>query len=136
MTMSVIVDSSVALSWVLPDESRPKSNARRIVAQGGALAPAHWPLEVANGLQMALRRGRIDAAFRSECLRDLAKIPVMLDAQTGNRAWGETVRLADTHELTIYDAAYLELALRRNWPLATYDRALMSAAQRSGVVIV
>lgn len=100
------------------------------------MVPAHWPLEVANGLQMAVRRGRIDTVFRSECLRELAAIPITLDQETVDRAWSETIALADTYGLTIYDAAYLELALRRDLPLATHDKALLSAAQGSGVIIV
>jgi predicted nucleic acid-binding protein len=133
----LVIDSSVALAWCLPDEDVPElEGVEREVAEHGAMAAAHWPLEVANGLIFAVRRGRIDADFRDAALRDLAALPIALDAETAGQAWGDTLRLADAHKLTIYDAAYLELAIRRGLPLATLDRALAAAARADGVLLV
>lgn len=132
----LVIDCSVALSWMLPDEDAAGGNRlQRATAREGALAPAHWPLEVANGLMMALRRGRIDAGFREAVLGDLSALPIILDAETPLHAWTETSRLADAHDLTIYDAAYLELAARRALPLATLDCELRAAAEMAGVAV-
>jgi predicted nucleic acid-binding protein len=131
---NLVVDSSVAFAWCLPDEDVSElEGVERQVAEYGAVAAAHWPLEVANGLVFAVRRGRIDADFRDSALRDLASLPIVLDAETSAQAWGEMLVLADAHKLTIYDAAYLELAIRRGLPLATLDRALANAARAEGV---
>jgi predicted nucleic acid-binding protein len=79
---------------------------------------------VANILEIGGRRGRTDAAFRDAALVDLALLPISLDPETDRQAWGPTIRLAARHRLTLYDAAYLELAKRRALPLATLDREL------------
>jgi predicted nucleic acid-binding protein len=124
---ALVLDSSIALSWCLPGESGTDA-VQREVAGAGAIAPAHWPLEVANALLMAQRRQRISADFRNAALRDLAALPISLDGETSARAWDETLRLAEAYRLTTYDAAYLELAQRLALPLATLDGELRVAA--------
>jgi len=128
----LVLDSSIALSWCLPDENATEQIQHQ-VATSGAIAPAHWPLEIANALLMAERRQRIDAGFRNAALRDLASLPIALDAETSARAWDETLSLAETYRLTAYDAAYLELAQRLALPLATLDAELRVAAQALGI---
>jgi predicted nucleic acid-binding protein len=123
----LVLDSSIALSWCLPDEGGT-DQIQQEVAGSGAIAPAHWPLEVANALLMAERRHRINAEFRNAALRDLAALPISLDGETPARAWDETLRLAEAYRLTAYDAAYLELAQRLTLPLATLDAELRVAA--------
>lgn len=133
----LVLDSSIALSWCLPDEAAPDvDEVQQTVVMQAAVVAAHWPLEVANALLMAVRRGRIDVAFRDAALRDLAALPIALDPETSSRAWRETLRLAETHRLTAYDAAYLELAHRRDLPLATLDGDLRTAARELGVILV
>lgn len=133
----LVIDSSIALAWCLPDEDVSELQlVERVLAEKGAVAAGHWPLEVANGLLFAVRRGRIDAGFRDLALRDMAALPVVLDDETAGQAWGETLRLAELHKLTIYDAAYLEVAIRRGLPLATIDKALAAAARADGVSLV
>jgi predicted nucleic acid-binding protein len=85
------------------------------------VVPALWRLEIANSLTMAVRRGRIDSEFRHAALGDLAMLEITTDPHTDSSAWGETLQLADQCGLTLYDAAYLELAIRRRLPLATLD---------------
>ena len=123
------------MSWCLPDEGGT-DQIQQEVAGFGAIAPAHWPLEVANALLMAVRRQRINTEFRNAALRDLAALPITLDAETSARAWHETLRIADTYRLTAYDAAYLELAQRLGLPLATLDAELRVAAQSLGATIL
>jgi len=103
------------------------------VLSDGGLVPAIWPLEVGNGLIMAMRRGRISVPFRTEALNALERAPIAVDPETQAQARTVTLQLADRFRLTLYDAAYLELAQRRVLPLATLDRALAQAARDLGV---
>ena len=104
--------------------------------ENGAWVPGLWRLEVANVLQMNVNRRRHRTTFRDAALADLALLPIHLDGDTDRHAWDETLRLAERHELTVYDAAYLELALRRKIALATLDRQLRAAAAREGVQLL
>jgi predicted nucleic acid-binding protein len=110
-------------------------DAFEIVRGSGAWAPAIWRLEVANGLQLGVRRSRIDVAFRDGALADVASLPITTDDETSRRAWSETLVLAERHALTVYDASYLELARRRIMPLATLDNNLRRAASEAGVEV-
>jgi predicted nucleic acid-binding protein len=98
--------------------------------------PALWRLEVANSLTIAVRRGRIDAEFRRAALDDLALLDITTDTHTDTHAWAETLLLADGFRLTMYDAAYLELAHRRGVPLATLDEDLSAAALALGLRVL
>ena len=135
--MSVVLDSSVTLAWVFDDETTP---AIRQVFEGiverGAIVPGLWWLEVANSLTVAVRRKRIDSEFRRAALSDLALLDIGTDQQTASLAWSETLNLADQHRLTLYDAAYLELARRRGLPLATLDQELRAVAVTMNVGLV
>lgn len=135
--MSLVLDSSVALAWVYGDETTPAiRNVFDQLSQGGAWVPSLWRLEVANILESGVRRGRHDAAFRDSTLVDLALLPIQTDPETDRHAWGATARLAERHRLTLYDAAYLELALRRELPLATLDRDLRAAALAENIQLL
>lgn len=127
--MSLILDSSATVAWVYMDEaSKAIRQVFDLVSDQGAWVPSLWRLEVANILEMGVRRRRHDAAFRDATLADLALLPISIDPETDRQAWTATLRLAERHRLTLYDAAYLELAQRRNLPLATLDAELRSAA--------
>jgi predicted nucleic acid-binding protein len=93
-------------------------------------------LDVANGFQTAIRRKRIDAAFRDIALAELATMEITVDPDTDANAWTTTVRLSDRFELTAYDAAYLELAQRRRLPLASLDQRLCRAAVSLGLTVL
>lgn len=135
--MSVVLDSSVTLAWHFEDESTDATRALlNRVADAGAVAPSLWRFEVANGLQMAVRRNRIDIAYRDRSLTSLAALDIRIDAESDGHVWSATVRLAEVHGLTVYDAAYLELAQRRRLPLATLDAALAKAASAAGVQVI
>jgi predicted nucleic acid-binding protein len=132
--VSVIIDSSLTLSWYFPDEGSEATDALlRQVSQTGAVVPLHWHAEVANGFQTAIRRKRIDASYRNASLAELAYFDIESDPDTNAYMWDVTIQLADLYGLTIYDAAYLELAQRRRMPLATLDAALTTAAKAAGV---
>jgi len=127
--MSLVLDSSATLAWMLAEETTDAVNqAFDAITRDGAWAPAIWRLEVANGLQMAVRRGRISADDRDAFLADLRDFAIAADDETDRHAWSTTLRLAERFGLTLYDAAYLELAQRRRLPLATLDQDLRAAA--------
>jgi predicted nucleic acid-binding protein len=135
--VSFVVDSSVALAWVYSEETTEAiSEVLARLTDRGAWVPALWRLEVANVLEMNVRRGRHDAAFRDAALADPAVLPISIDAETDRQAWAATLRLAARHRLTVYDAAYLELAQRRGLPLATLDKELRDAATAEGVILL
>jgi predicted nucleic acid-binding protein len=126
---NLVLDSSVMLAWIYGDETT--ETVRQIfhtVAEDGAVVPSLWRLEVANSLTMAVRKRRIALDFRAAALADLALLDITTDQQTDSQAWTETLKIADLFRLTVYDAAYLELARRRNLPLATLDQELRTAA--------
>ena len=127
--MSVVIDASLTMTWYFDDEITPATEAvLNHVSEAGAVVPSLWRLEVANALQSALRRKRISQEYRDESLVELGELPITLDADTDTYAWTTTLRLAERFGLTIYDAAYLELAQRRSLPLATLDNELREAA--------
>jgi predicted nucleic acid-binding protein len=135
--VSLVIDASLALAWYFHDEATPATDTiLDRVAETGAVVPALWRLELANGLQTAVRRGRISAVYRDDSLADLRQMQIETDLETDAHAWSATLRLAEMHELTLYDAAYLELAQRRRLPLATLDRELRRAADKLGVAVL
>ena len=135
--MSLVLDSSVTLAWVYAGEiTEAVRDVFNVVSENGAWVPGLWKLEVANILEMGVRRGRHDAAFRDSTLADLGRLPIRVDAETDRQAWGATLHLSERHGVTLYDAAYLELALRRELPLASLDTELRGAAQAEGVVVL
>jgi predicted nucleic acid-binding protein len=135
--VSLVLDSSATLAWVCGDETTDAIRALfDQVADTGAVVPSLWRLEVANSLTVAVRRGRIDADFRRAALADLALLDINTDQYTDANAWGESLTLANQFRLTLYDAAYLELAQRRTVPLATLDSDLRSAARALGVSLL
>jgi predicted nucleic acid-binding protein len=132
--VSLVIDASMTLAWYFEDEQTPAClQVLRDVLAEGAVVPALWRLEVASGFQSAVRRQRITLAFRDDSLRDLASLAITIDAETDRHAWSHTLRLADHFGLTVYDAAYLELADRLGLPLATGDVPLARAAAARGV---
>lgn len=135
--MSFVLDNSVALAWCFEDEQTPPIMALldRVV-ETGAMAPLLWPLEALNGLLVAERRRRLDAAKRAELAGLLHALPITLDDETADKSWGDTLRLAEAFRLSVYDATYLELAQRRRLPLASMDRALRTAATALGVEVL
>ena len=135
--MSFVLDASVTIAWFL-EEERTESVAEvfNILSVTTAWVPVLWWLEVANALQASLRRKRLPLHERDEHFDDLRRYPLRTDAETHVQAWAATLALSDRHSLTVYDAAYLELALRRKLPLATLDRELRHAASAEGVALL
>lgn len=132
----LVVDASIALTWCFEDEVTVQTEAIATrVDTEGAIVPALWRLEVVNALLIAERRGRIVSSDMRQRLALLAKLPIMVDAETDEHAWNDTLMLAAAAGLTAYDAAYLELAMRQGGELATLDRELARAARRLGLSV-
>jgi predicted nucleic acid-binding protein len=129
-----VLDASVALAMVLPDEAHPVAErALDLIQAAGATVPAIWWFELRNALIMAERRKRISVVMTRKVVSALAMLPISIDR---GPAGDTTMRLARAHRLSIYDAAYLELAMRISSPLASLDRALIKAARAEHVGVV
>ena len=132
-----VLDCSIAVAWCFEDEAGPDTDALlERVRDEGAVVPVLWHLELGNVLLQAERRGRMGAADLTARLELIGDLPIATDDETAARARREILALARAEALTTYDAAYLELAMRRGLALATKDRALRSAAGRAGVTLL
>jgi len=132
--MPFVVDASVAACWFMPDERHPVADAAyRRIGLDPAVTPSLWWFELRNVLIVSERRGRMDSTKTARVLRLLRGLPVMVDTDVEEDA---LMQLARRHRLTIYDAAYLELALRRGYPLATLDAELAVAARAEAVPLI
>jgi predicted nucleic acid-binding protein len=130
----LVIDSSVAIAWCFPDEQDDYSQSvLDALSSERAIVPDLWHLEVANTLLVGERRKRSTQANTVTWLGFFASLPIAADDETTAHAFGDTLSLAREHNLSAYDAAYLELAMRRGLPLATLDDKLKAAAQAVGV---
>ncbi|MDB6113359.1 MAG: twitching motility protein PilT [Lacunisphaera sp.] len=129
-----VLDCSAALPWGFASEATKATHALHAVLVNGGKAwvPALWHLELGNVLLGAKRKGRIDQAGIEKFLSTLRLYDIEVDHETMTLAWSKTLGLAENSDLTVYDAAYLELALRRGLPLATLDGALSAAMKQAG----
>jgi predicted nucleic acid-binding protein len=135
--MSLVLDASMTIAWLFTDERDqiPKEVLRR-VAEDGAFVPSLWRLEVANVLRNAVCRKRCDDAYAGRCLQRLDRLRIIVDSETDARAWGAIRQLSNEHDLTVYDAAYVELAIRRKLPLASRDDAITRVGEKVGIDIL
>lgn len=135
--MSFILDASIALAWCFADEATEETTVLlERLNQESAFVPELWTLEMGNILISAERRKRISYAKITEFLTLLQHLNIKVDNETSIRGFREILSLAHSENLTTYDAAYLELAMRLGLPLATKDIQLAKAAKRSGVELV
>jgi len=135
--MSLVIDASVALAWCLPGEATARTEALLDrVTDTDAVASAIWPIEIANILLMSEKRGRTTQGGTLASVQLLSGLNVALDFDVISSAFSSVLSLAREHSLTVYDATYLEIALRRRLPLATNDSPLQTAAERAGVEIL
>lgn len=135
--MPCVLDASIALAWCFEDEA--SSYADRIqesLTHDAALVPAIWALEVANALRVGERRRRLVGADVVRFVELMCALPIMVDNPLLPRDLGPVLNLARAHDLSIYDAAYIELAAREGLPLATQDSRLRAIAKRVGVRLV
>ncbi len=132
--MAFVLDCSVAMAWVFPDEASEATGwLRDSLIDDRAFVPSLWPVEVGSVLLAATKRGRLRADEWPGICASLEALPIEIDPVSTSRVWGPALALASEHGLSTYDAVYLELALRMRLPLATLDRALAAVAEAAGV---
>jgi predicted nucleic acid-binding protein len=126
-----VLDCSITMAWCFEDESTKATDAiLDSLKNAKALVPTIWPLEVANVLLMSKKRKRITELHASSFIDALSALPIVIDQSTSSRALHSIYTLASQSDLTIYDAAYLELAFREKIPLLTLDMPLIKAAKK------
>jgi predicted nucleic acid-binding protein len=130
-----VADASVAVGWVHPAQATAQTEAMLdAIAEGAILeVPALWPLEVANALTVLVRRRKLSENERQTALGWLRSLPLRVDHEMSSLAFSLLSELAGTHHLSVYDAAYLELAQRRKLLLSCNDGPLQKAAAQCGV---
>lgn len=135
MTDAFVADASVAIGWVHPGQATQQTAAMLdAIADGATLeVPALWPLEVANALIVLVRRRKLTEGERQAGLGWLRGLRVRVDHEMSELAFSRLSELAAAHQLSIYDAAYLELAVRRGLVLGCKDGPLRTAARHAGV---
>jgi predicted nucleic acid-binding protein len=130
----LIIDCSIVMAWFFVDERDAYADMVAGRLPGSvAFVPSNWALEVANSLLMGERRKRCTPTQAAGLIKALKSIPITVDDETNLHAWEATLDLARRYDLTAYDAAYLELAMRRGLPLASLDDKLNAAAKAAGV---
>jgi predicted nucleic acid-binding protein len=129
-----VLDASVTTAWAVADENDPYSDlVLEAMVQYRVLVPALWLWEVGNSLVMAERRGRLTKEETAKFLATLRDLSIKVEPEPAAYLLEELVALARLHQLSVYDAAYLHLAMYHDCPLATIDEALRQAAGRAGV---
>lgn len=135
--MSFVVDASVSIAWSVQEKhSATAQKVLAMIVKRGAVVPSLWYLEVPNILIVKHRRGEITIEEAKVAIDALDELEIEKDSMTESQAMATTFDLAMRHRLTTYDAAYLELALRRGLELATLDAELKAAALAEGVAII
>jgi predicted nucleic acid-binding protein len=130
----LVIDASLASAWCFPDEQTKYTNGvlKAVSDSLQAYAPRLWAYEIHNSILMGLRRGRISGADAEGFLASLTDLNIHLADPV---SYGAIFKLAELNGLTVYDAAYLDLAIRQGSQLASLDAALRKAAVKSGVVL-
>jgi len=136
MTENFVVDNSVVMSWCFKDEISQYADAiLDSLEVSTAVVPSIWPLEVGNILLVAERRKRLSQADSARFIALLTELPITIEQEPPERMMKEILALAREHQLSSYDASYLDLAMRKGLPIATLDNGLLAAAKRSQVPI-
>lgn len=135
MKPAFVADASVAVGWVHPAQATKDTAAMLdAIAEGATVeVPALWPLEVANALTVLVRRRKLTQVDRQTGLGWLRRLPLRIDHEMATLAFSRLSELASTNQISVYDAAYLELAQRRQLALGCKDGPLQQAAERTGV---
>ena len=134
MGAGFVVDNSVVMAWCFEGEN--DAYALRVLdslAEGEAVVPAVWPLELGNVLVAAERRKRLDEAASTRFLALVRGLRITVEQEPPERMLTEGIALARRHGLTTHDASYLDLAMRQGLPLATLDASLRAAAKKCRV---
>ena len=134
-----VLDNSVAMRWLLASQKQSDQtyaeSVLRSFTEAEAMVPHLWHLEAANVLLAAEKRGEIGLEEVEFFITQLESLPIQIDPLTAYQAFNRTLNIARRYKLSSYDAAYLELAMRKGLPLATLDKQLIKAAMDVNVVL-
>ena len=134
MSAVFVLDCSITMAWLFNDEATPRTTVLlNRFATETALVPAWWFIEITNVLAMAERKGRITPTQSDSFIANLSKLGIERDDEAPDRAFTHLLALCRRHRLTSYDAIYLDLAVRRSLPLATFNDDLRKTAKQLGV---
>ena len=134
--LSLVLDCSVTMAWCFEDEATKYTEAiLTSLHNTSAAVPTIWSWEIGNVLAIAERKKRLTGIQSNNFVEALKEMPILIDSNSTNRAWSSVLQLAKKQTLTVYDAAYLELAIRKDLPLATLDKALRNAATKLKIKI-
>ena len=137
MTDDFVIDNSVVMTWCFKDENSQYSDfILNMLESDTAIVPLIWPLEVTNVLLVAEQKKRISEADSTRFIALLSELPILVDQEPPERMIKEIFALARKHNLSSYDASYLDLAMRKGLPIATLDKNLLAAAKRIKVSIL
>lgn len=137
MSDRFVVDNSVVMTWCFQDEANPYADAiLNKLAKATAVVPPIWPLEVTNVLLVAERKGRLHEADSLRFLSLLSQLPIDVDRSWPERLMKDILSMGRAHNLSSYDASYIELAMRQGLPIATLDRNLLEAASQIDLPIL
>jgi len=134
MGKNFVVDNSVVMSWCFKDEDNPYADlVLGRFEEATAYVPSVWPLEVVNVLLAAERKKLISETDSIRFLRLLSQLPILVQHESPERAMKDILNLARAHDLSSYDASYLDLAMKKGLPLATLDKKMRKAAKSMNV---
>jgi len=132
----IVLDASLLIAWLLEEDTAMSApELGEILQQETLVVPAHWSAEIGNALLMNLRRGRLPSNRLEMMLDDCAAFEISIEPPPPVEKISALTRLAAAHNLTFYDAAYIQLALERAIPLGTLDQDMRSAAARLGIQV-
>ena len=137
MSKDFVIDNSVVMTWCFKDEKNKYTDAILDTLEfSTAFVPSIWPLEVGNVLLVAERKKRLSKADSTRFITLLAELPIVIEPEPPERMMRDILALAREHQISTYDASYLDLAMRKDLPIATLDKGLKKAAKRSQVSIL
>jgi predicted nucleic acid-binding protein len=126
----IVIDANIAIGWFGPAVNAASDAALDALSEDGALVPALWRWEVQDVLRRLADGGHLRLSAEA-ALAAMRQLPIAVDDDVPG-LFGDALALAKQYDLTVYDASYLEIALRRRLPLATIDKRLAAAAKRAG----
>ncbi|MDO8361120.1 MAG: type II toxin-antitoxin system VapC family toxin [Devosia sp.] len=133
----IVADASIILAWAYGEPNAHLATpVLRRIARDGAVVPPIWPMEIANSLELSVLRKRISIVQSDELRADIRQLAIRIEELSVQRIWDDVSALSRMHGLTIYDASYLELAVRQQLPLASFDQQLADAARAAGVPVL
>lgn len=137
MMNSFVVDNSVVMSWCFKDETNKYGDAvLDRLAVSTAIVPPIWPLEVVNVLLVAERRKRLKQVDSVRFITLLSQLPIVVEHEGSERKMKDLLALGRANNLSSYDAAYLDLSMRKDCPIATLDKKLIEAAKKVDITIL